>query len=276
MKLYEFSKSINSENKYLNELLESLDFKNKSLIYRQRNISEKDKATNEGAKKKISKERCKMKALDWKFNKEKILSEMKKKGVFQNGLIELTLEINSEEIFFEFEALLSELASFVDYFIKILRFYHSDIPTRKRKIIKQINDYVKTTELKNFASDFKDWIPELLNYRNFITHISSMNSNIKINISNSTGSISRVGNGTHFCYTSPAKEIMPIYIPHTIKFKHLIEENLDNKELTYEDDFYTLEEYLKKLTMNFNKFSEKIIKFLKSKHEYSDYGETKK
>lgn len=255
----------NEEPSYLYDMLESLLFKYRNIIYRQKKIDDSLLNLKKMAEEKINYMRDKLSELDWKSPKidKELVKSFDNPISHSNSLIEYSEEIDSSNIFYEFETLLLEIGSFIDYYIKILKIFYPNLSTRKSKIIKNIDKkYPNVDILISLKKEIIIWIDQMIKYRDYIVHYATLFSNIKIKVSNSTGSfkISKTSGGVvvSTSHTFPAQEIIYAYLPVNPTYKHKIKEALEDGEINLEDDFYSLDEYLKSLRKNFNRFVEEI------------------
>jgi hypothetical protein len=201
-----------------------------------------------------------------------VLKENKSAKNVSEPLFEVTLssEIDSDKLFFEFESLLFSLSSFVDYSIRITKVLYPKISTRKSRLIDSLEKSYPDSKVKVFFHNaFKEWINELLKYRDYMMHLSSLNSHIVAKaffkssskqVRRSEGTISVKITGAEL---NPIVE--PIYLPFNPDYKYKIMEQIENKDLNYDEDFYTFEDYCKKLKSHFKKYSYDLIRILRTK-----------
>lgn len=257
------------ESSYLYDMLESLLFKYKCIIYRQKQIDNSLLNLKKTAEEKIDRMRNKLSKLDWESPKisEELLKNPQNPVSHYNSLVEYTEEIDSSVIFYEFETLLLDISSFVDYYIKTLKIFYPNLSTHKSKIIKNIKKtYPREEILWSLKKETESWIDQMIKYRDHIVHYATLFSNFKIKVSNSTGSlkISRTEGGilVSGSHTFPAQEIIYAYLPINPNYKHKIKEDLEDGEINLDDDFFSIDEYLTLLRKNFNRFTEDVGIFL--------------
>lgn len=253
---------------YLENLVDDLNFRYNAINYHIKRIAEVKEELKKLARKKCEINRKRVSQNDTKT--ESLIEELQEgingKTSFSTPKIFISHseEIDSSKLFFEFESLLFEISSFIDYSFKILKIFFPKIKTSKSKIIASVSKNYPDSKLKEYLiKQFEDWIKELLNYRDHIVHLSSLNSNIVAKVSNnpSWGSISQKEGKVSISVSSESNssEIQPIYLPLKPDYKHKVIERLEDGELNYEDDFYIFEDYERKLTDAFEKYALNIF-----------------
>ena len=257
-----------SNKEYLENLVDDLNFKHNAINYHIKRIAEVKEELKKLARKKCEINQKKVSQNDTEI--EALITNLEEgingKTSFSTPKIFISHseEIDSSKLFFEFESLLFEISSFIDFSFKILKIFFPKIKTRKSKIIASVSKNYPDSELKEYIiKQFEDWIKELLIYRDHIAHLSSLNSNIVAKVSNnpSHGSISQKdGNTSISVYLeSNLPEIKPIYLPLKPDYKHKIIEKLEDRDINYEEDFYIFEDYERKLIDAFEKYTLNIF-----------------
>lgn len=186
--------------------------------------------------------------------------KLKKDYISHTFQVQIIEEVNSNPLFYEFEALLSDIMSFVDYSIRITKVFYEYINTKKKKFLdsfKKDDSDIKFYDI--FKKHFDGWIIELMKYRDHIVHLSSLNSHFKAVVEQNSGSqkVKKTKKGISISITESWREprVEPIYLPLEPDYRHKILAKLEDKEIKYEEDFYTFEEYINKIQSYFIEFS---------------------
>lgn len=272
-KIQKNNKALTSANiDYLETLIDDLKFKYAAIQYHIERIFETKKELEKIAENKITANLQKVNNESISDDNlfEKLKEGIKEKNHFSTPKISISLseEVDSSKLFFEFESLLFKISSFIDYSFKILKIFFKDIKTSKSKIIRSISrNYPDSKIEKYIISEFESWITQLLNYRDHVMHLSSLNSNIVVKVENSpkwgtmTNDNGKVSISVSAEINSP--EIQPIYLPLEPDYRHIILEKLESQEINHDDDFYTFEDYIHKLKIHFEKYSNEFFNLIK-------------
>ena len=242
---------LTSENKeYLITLLEDLLFKYNSVQYHRKNLLSKKGILEKQSEIQCEKHKNNLKNMKEFWTDEKINT---KETCCEIKFVE---EIDSSEVFYEFESLTFEIISFIDYGIRLIKVFYPHLSGSKSKILKAFEKrYPESPFYSIFKTHFKKWIAELINYRDYVCHLSCINSHICSVVDYESGyqKIEKKGNEIHATLRAPHLDTTtrPIYLPIKPDYRHKIISKIEDKEINYEDDFYTLENYIDKVITNF-------------------------
>lgn len=257
---------------YAEAIIHNLTFKSNCIDYRlnrviSKNNKLKQKADDICKRRKKSYSEC----LKSDFDTDNLsnLLKLKHDVTSYRFRLENNEEIDSSIVFYEFEALLLDLASFLDYLFRLVHIFYPKIKRSKHKIINSLEkEYPSSSILSLFKKNYSEWISEMLQYRDKVAHTFSLNSNAMSKILYDSGSFSFSNCAGHISLKieEPYFEstLVQIRLPKEPRFKHEIEEKIESGEINYADDFYTLDDYLSKLQTHFIDFRSSSIIILSS------------